>query len=343
MSPEANSRLSLWDAVDSMLARATPSGMEAHKLGPLAAHRLRRLGEPLPENLLREERAAAMSMLLAGPLLERVRSSCEGPLVLIKGPEVARLYPARARRFSDLDLLSQDAARVQRALVDRGLIEGSDPDLTPAWHHLQSLKSNVGLEIEVHKAPRWPVGLRPPMQEIFEAAVPAALGVEGISAPTPTHHALLLATHAWDHEPLWTLRDLIDIAAMSAQADERELNRLAEAWGLDRLWRATQRAIEAVFFGGRNTFPLRVWARHLQPVRDRYGYENKLLLLLHAYSAMPPRQASVHSVRKLSEIIAPRPGESWSQKLLRVPQALRNWGAHMGAQRKIDDQRESRE
>lgn len=35
-------------------------------------------------------------MLIAPPLLERIRAACDGPLVLVKGPEIARLYPGGA-------------------------------------------------------------------------------------------------------------------------------------------------------------------------------------------------------------------------------------------------------
>lgn len=76
----------------------------------------------------------------------------------------------------------------------------------------------------------------------------------------------MIAAHTWHHEPLRTLRDLIDIAAISARVDKRELDRTAAAWGLGRLWRTTDRAIEALFYSGRKTFPLRTWSRHLVSV-----------------------------------------------------------------------------
>lgn len=92
-SEPTNARLArLWDATDDLIAGATLPGILAHKLGPLAAKRLRRLGEPVPGPLVLEERAASLSMLTAIPLIERVRAGCDGALVLIKGPEVARLY-----------------------------------------------------------------------------------------------------------------------------------------------------------------------------------------------------------------------------------------------------------
>lgn len=323
-SDDADIRLqALWGAVDELLARATLPGILAHSLGPLAAYRLRRLGEPLPARLALEERTATFCMLLAKPLLERVRSSCEGPLLVIKGPEIARLYPGGARRFGDIDVLSEDAADLQRALVGQGMTELHDPLLTPEFHHLQRLQSATGLQVEIHKSPRWLVGSRPPStREIFDASVPLSLGVTGISTPSPLHHALILAAHAWDHEPLWSLRDLIDIAAISAHADERELDRTAERWGMHRVWRTTHRAVDAAFYGGRKTFPLRTWARHLELVRDRTGFEGHLTRLLSGYGAMPPKYATVRATRVLYNLIAPNPGETWLVKAQRVSRSF---------------------
>jgi hypothetical protein len=59
---------------------------------------LRRRGDTVPKPLVLEERAASLTMLTAVPLMERVRASCDGPLVLVKGPEVARVYPENAHR-----------------------------------------------------------------------------------------------------------------------------------------------------------------------------------------------------------------------------------------------------
>lgn len=154
-----SSRLTaVWDATDRLLEDATLAGILAHRLGPLAANRLRRLGEPVPEPLALEERAASLSMLTGIPLIERIRASCDGPLVLIKGPEIARLYPGSARRFSDIDVLSANADAVHQALLACGFLESPDPEFefTPEHHHLQPLKwPTIGLKVEVHKYPNW--------------------------------------------------------------------------------------------------------------------------------------------------------------------------------------------
>jgi len=86
--------------------------------------------------------------------------------------------------------------------------------------------------------------------ELFDAAAPSTLDVGGVSAPIPLHHTLILASHAWGHEPLHTLRDLIDVALVATQVDPAELERTAAARGIPRLWRTTRHAIDALFYGG---------------------------------------------------------------------------------------------
>jgi len=317
-----------WDAVDSMLASASLRGILAHKLGPLAANRLRRAGEPVPAPLALEERAATFAMLTAIPLIEKIRANCDGPLVLIKGPEVARLYPGSARRFGDVDLLVEDPGFLQRSLVAHGFVESYDPDADapPDHHHMPPLQwPTAGLKVEIHGSPNWPRRVRrPPLAEILEASVPSTLGIAEVTAPAPLHHTLILVCHAWSHEPLWTLRDLVDIAAVSAHVDDRELERLAKTWGISRIWRTTRRTIDALFVDGKETVPLRVWARHLEAVRDRTGFEKHVARLLQGYWAHPPHTATMLSMRALDDMFSPAAGESWGHKVRRVPQALRN-------------------
>ena len=317
----------LWAGVDELLAGASLPGILAHQLGPLAANRLRRLGEPVPEALVLEERAAALCMLTATPLIERMRASCDGELVLIKGPEVAGLYPGSARRFGDIDVLTPNAESTQHALLEGGFVEEYDPEIIAfgVEHHLMPLRwPTLGLKVEVHAAPNSPDDMRPPpLSEILDDAMPSTTGVAGVSTPSPAHHALILTAHAWNDEPLWTLRDLIDVAATAAQADARELERTAEAWGMNRIWRTTSRTIEALFYGGRESIPMRLWARHLPAVRPRTLLERHLVRLLHGYWGMPLPKASVQTIQAFRYMIQPLPGESWRDKVARMPKALR--------------------
>jgi len=318
----------VWATTDHLIEGASLSGILAHKLGPLAANRLRRLDQPLPKPLVGEERAASLAMLSAIPLLHRIRNGCEGPLLLLKGPEIGALYPRNGRRFGDIDILTPDAEEVQRSLLTRGF-ELGEPDFDMSdglHHHLPPICwPTIPLNIEVHSSPNWPPrAQQPPLAEIIEAAVPSVLGVEGIGAPSRLHHTLIFAAHAWRHEPLFVLRDLVDVAVLSQGIEAGELDRLASRWGIARLWATTKGAVDALFYGGRRTMPLRSWARHLELVRERTVLENHLQRWLHPFWELPPAAALGQTAHVLRTEVAPVEGEPWSRKVTRSVGALRN-------------------
>jgi len=316
----------LWAAVGALIDRASVDGVVVHKLAPLAAGRRRAAGEPVPEALAAEERAASFAALSATALLGRIRELGEGPIVLLKGPEVAALYPQNGRRFGDVDVLTPDAAALHRALREHGFVDVDTKGFEPLeHHHLPPLRwPVVPLVVEVHASPNWPRGMHaPPLAEILEAAVPSIVGVKGISAPRPLHHALLLTAHAWAHGPLQTLRDLVDVAALAAGEERAELDRLAAAWGIRRVWRTTRQAVDALFAGGPRPAALRIWARHLNAVRERTVFENHLQAALHPFWGRPLAPALLESMAAIRTDLVPAPGESWKTKLQRIPRAVR--------------------
>jgi hypothetical protein len=321
----------LWRAVDELLDGADVEGIRANKLGALAARLRRRNGRPVPPPLAGDERGAAVAITMARPLLEHVRSVCDGPLVLLKGPEVARLYPGSARTFGDVDLLAGDAQAAQQALLAAGYTEEDDPEQFVDHHHLRPLKSpHVGLRVELHTAPLWPPGTQPPpLAEILDGSVASGVGVDGIAAPAPVHHALILAAHAWSHDPLRTLRDLVDVAAVSAGCSEAELTRTAEAWHIPRIWRTTRTAIAALFEDGPTTLPLRVWARHLRPVRERTLVDSHLMRWLHVFWELPPRAAVGDLGAAFRLTLLPAADESWREKIARTGHSFRHPGEPM--------------
>lgn len=325
----------IWAALDALLARTDPEGAWHHALGALEAQRLRRLGLPVPEPLEREERAAMLVAGMAPPVLERVRQACDGPLLLFKGPEVARLYPPGGRPFSDLDLVTPRAEAAQRELLDAGFRE--DQLGVVATYHLQPvIWETFPLEVELHHQFKWPESLRrPPLAEIVEAAVPSLVGVEGVLAPRPAHHALILAAHSWEHRPLRLVRDLLDVALVSAQADEGEMKRTAAAWGLGPLWRTTRRAVAYLFEDGRRPVSLRTWARHLPAVRDRTVFESHLEHWMSPFWGRPFGRAVANTPAVLAREVRPLPGESWSDKLNRTLTAIRSPTTSLG--RRDDD------
>jgi hypothetical protein len=119
------------------------------------------------------------------------------------------------------------------------------------------------------------------------------------------------------------LRDLIDVAVLSAGEDASDLQRVADSWGLGSVWGTTRRAIDALFFDGRRSAALRIWARHLAAVRERTVFETHLQAALHPFWARPAGPAAAESLAAIKADLAPAPGESWGRKLGRIPRAIR--------------------
>lgn len=330
----------LWEAVGRLLDASTVAGIRAHGLGALLWRRLRDRDEPIPEMLDADAWATTLTMLVCRPLLERIRESCEGPLVLMKGPEVARLYPDSTRTFTDIDLLVPDAPAVHRQLKELGFVEVGEPALFYGIHHLQPLQwPSLPLAIELHTRPKWVEGLEPPSTAaLIEAAVPSGLGVEGVSALDPVHHALAVAVHHWAHVPLAHFRDMIDVLALSAESTEAELERMATAWGIRRLWLTSLHAAKGAVGLEESTAPLRVWARHLRPMRERSVLENHLQSWLSPYWALKPTEAFRVSGHELLKDLRPAFDEGWRDKLTRVAEAVRHpWTPLSVHQEKLGD------
>lgn len=240
--------MSIWSTVDRLVDQATDeAGLVDHGLDLWAAFRWHATGRDVPSDFLLHERAAAMATLALPSQLAWIREVLEGPVILLKGPEVAARYPdPMLRPFGDLDLLVPDPDDAQRRLIAAGCVEASEaepqhrPGLQcPGWL----------LQIEVHERPNAPRWTTIPVDDLFARAVPSALPAEGFLTVHPAHHAVLLAIHSWHHEPLRRVLDLVDIAAMSEGQDPEELRAIAEEWGVGRVWNMTQCAIEAVRSG----------------------------------------------------------------------------------------------
>lgn len=302
-------------------------------LGPLAAHRWRAAGRPLPLALQREERAANAANLVAPTLLKIIRDATDGPLVLFKGPELSRRYPGRARRFGDLDLLPEDAERTQAALLAAGF-RLQDRDWPPAGYHatrrphyhLHPLEwPGLPLLVEIHNHVKWPEGVRPPSSEsIFAAAVPAS-GVDGLLLPDPAQHAILLASHAWGEIVFRRLRQLVDIVAFLEDGmDPARLEAAADAWGFRRGWRSTVDVCRWLFYGAEKPLSVRIWARHLETLREPKVIEMHLQEWLAPYWMMPPPTATRIAAAAVTRDLRPAIGQTWHDKLRQTARALRH-------------------
>ena len=326
----------LWEAVRLLTLRVPTVGdVRAHRLEPLAVAYWPDAGRPVPVEMAGRVGNGRKIALAAPLLLERIRAACHGPLVLMKGPEVAACYERpRLRPYADLDLLAPDAHAVQRDLVRAGLVPVGDERLYVDIHHLRPLHlRGFPLVVEVHSRPKWVDGLAPPSaEELVDAAVPSATGVDCILAPARTHHAMLLAAHAWAHQPLGLLGQLIDLAAVRQGLPDAELRSVAERLGIGRLWEITARTLDALFLGGASPWPLRVWARNLPRARERTMLELHLERWLAGFSVFPTGHAVGLAGRAVSADFRREPGEGWGRKVRRsslsVRHALRRQSVH---------------
>ena len=320
----------MWETVDRLIDLAPDDqALKVHGIIPLAIRRARAMGRPLSDDLVQAERVATFGSLSIPGLLARAREAHDGPIVLFKGPLVARSYPGAARSSVDLDLIVEDAEAAQRNFLAAGFVEIDEPELYVDIHHLRPLRwpQLPILNIELHSRAKWPEGLvAPDVREIFAAAVDGEVGVDGILAPDRYHHTMLLAAHGWAHSPLRSLRDLLDVAVMADGLDRVELEQLARRWDLDRVWNTTLRAIDHLFGDARRPASMRLWAGHLDDARERTVLEAHLEHWLAPFWGLPPRKAIAESSGSVLWELRPVEGEPWRDKLERTWQAARRSG-----------------
>lgn len=321
----------MWERIDSLL-EASGSSLDVlrlHRVELLEARRRRAAGLPLGPELKADLTRVAVDEMAALPLLSRVRESWDGPLVLVKGPEVALDYGAPAlRSFGDLDLLTDDAEAAQAALIAAGFREVFDPEVYENIHHLRPLWwPGLPLVVELHTRANWPAGMPgPSTAALLDAAVPSRLGVAGIATLPPEQHTLVLAAHAWQHQPLGRLGNLIDVAVTLKRCDPADVDGLARRWGCTRMWRTTHAAIRSVLQGEGRSAGVALWARHLAEVRERTVFEWHVKDLLAPVWGLPPARALDAVRAELVATAGPEGPESWKAKLARARLALGNAG-----------------
>lgn len=330
----------LWEGVVALIDRNRENvdGLARHGLAALAAELFESRGMVIPERLRFHLERTRVLALTAQFLLERVRNVCEGKILLVKGPEAAIRYPYGARGYGDLDLLVQHPSAVQRQLRSAGFDEMPDPEgLFVENYHLAPLRWRGSLYVEVHSQPHWPNELRAPsIDELLDAAVPSQAareaGVDDILAPAPAHHALLLAAHAWTHQPLGRVRDLVDVGAFRAEGEAAEIRATARHWGMARLWETTECAIDALVHR-RRPLPFRLWAGHVPELREKTVLEKHVERLCSPVWGYPPRLAVSLVGRALLDEVRPATDEGWGEKLRRSLTALRRPLAPIGDDR----------
>ncbi len=317
----------VWERVGALADRApTTADLMHHRLQLVAGSRMRARGEEPPADICREERRYAAAYVSAPALLARIRSVCDGRLLLMKGLEVSKRWPVpRLRPFLDVDLLVDDARAAHTALLDAGFVALDDAEKYEILHHLVPLGlRGMPLSVEIHSRLHWPAQCPPAGEELFAAAVPSLLGIEGLLAPSPAHHAVLLAAHGWAHEPLGKLGSLADVAAMTQEAGSDAAAAVARGWGVERMWTATTRAIDELLYDRRSLTFRPVSRRHLRAARERSVIEGHLARFYGPLTMAPRRKAPALLLHVLGQTLSRRDDERWRVKLRRTLRAARN-------------------
>lgn len=324
----------------------TVTALHAHRLHLYAAWHWRTLGRPVPEELVELERGAAVQRLGAPALLRHVRDAYDGPMLLLKGAEVAARYPKPELRPSlDLDLLVPDAKAAQKALVAGGFAE-QEVFHPNDHHHLRALEwPGALMRVEVHSTPSWPTWLTPPStDELFEAATSESVLGHGVLALPPAHHALIVTAHMWREIPLSRLGQLIDVRVLTQEAEPDEIERLSSDWGLRRLWTTTDVTARRVLHGEREQGRAgRFRAKRLETVSEATVLEAKLAELAAPFRGLPPGKALVATARELFSELLPQPYETWRGKITRTAGALRqSFRARSARDRELETHNKSR-
>jgi hypothetical protein len=304
------------------LVETAPSldALRTHRLHLAAARLWQSRGCTVPADLLSEVRVGAVRAMLARFILGKARSAYGGALMLMKGPEAAVHYPFPSDRpFRDLDLLADDPPAAQRALIAAGFVERAEPGRYSRHFHLSPLMwPGAPLPIEVHHRPSQPDWLAPVSGEsIFRIGVPSATGAPGVLAPEPSAHAVLLVAHAWKHDPMGNMGQLLDAAAVLASADRRRASALAKAWGWEGMWKTSLAVIDSVLRGTRRPLALNVWARHLLELRERTVLENHITRLAGPIWSLPADEIPHAVCCALHHTATPKSDEDWMAQLRR--------------------------
>jgi len=323
-------RSGMWQRVDEVLALSDPS---PPALRALAGWRASERGDTATAERYRADRhAIAFGSVSVKPLLERIRAATGQPMLLLKGPETAAVYPAPGLRpFGDLDLLVPDPVQAEADLLAAGFTQWASPHAEPVpWHHhrIPMRYGTVPLGIELHRDPGWLSWMTPPSNtELFARSVPSVTGVDGVVALRPAEATLFLAMHSWRHGPYHSLLHMIDIELMRQHADSPELDVLARRWGIERVWRHTTRLLDWCFHDP--SMPLspleRIWSAHIRSGRARSRRAAGIAIRTKSLAAPSPLAAIRSFGTDLERTLTPVEDESFSSVLGRRIRHLRGW------------------
>lgn len=320
--------VNIWPRVDELVDRAaTVADLHRHRLHLYAAWRWRSLGRPIPGELARLERTAAAGRMAREVVASRLRAAYDGPMVLLKGADVAAHYPRPDLRPSqDLDILVREPEHVRDRLLEHGFEEFEEWSSPAEHHHLPPLAwPGVPTAVEIHNVPNWPLWLKPPhAEELIEASTSESALGHGIRALPSAHHALVLVAHLWRDDPVGRLGPLLDAHLMASDVASDVVDDLARRWGLDGLWRTTRKAIAHVLLEA-NASPLGVRAltSSVESMRERKVLESRLLEAVSPFYAHSARHAVPATARNVMARLRLASDQTWQAKLRRIARELR--------------------
>jgi hypothetical protein len=321
----------LWGSVEALLDRApSTADLRAHRLHLLAVARDRQRGAAVPISLALSEVVALQQVMATRAALEDLPNHFDGRILVLKGLSIGVHYPEEhLRPAGDVDLLTDRPGSLQAALVAAGWtpVGPFDEAYYDGLHHLRPLAApgGTGPLVEVHRRPNWVRWRRsPPVEELLEAGVSGALGIDGILSLDPAHGAVVAAAHAWGEMPLRTVGDLIDITALRLATSSDEVAAVARRWGLERLWRTTRRAADGLLGFGPGPVTLRSWARNLEEVRDHMVFEAHIRRYCGPFWARPLGPALLSAAEEALNDVRRTPDETWSNKARRWREALKH-------------------
>lgn len=193
--------------------------------------------------------------------------------VLMKGLEVAQLYPSVVQRPSgDVDLLALDPSATWTRLVECGYRQSTWRWDGADHHHLPALEDPLGVVgVELHRRPNAPLWSHISTDLIMSTAEPSRTQIPGILRPRDDLHALLMALHCWKGG-FSRMRDLLD-AMLLANASRVPVERTARALGLARLWKWSNLIAKQQLLG-ESTPARQIVARALRIENDRCRTNN---------------------------------------------------------------------
>ena len=265
---------------------------------------------------------AAPRMLTAKVLsglavLQRMRQLTVHPLLLLKGLQVASLYPQMwMRDTGDVDILTTAPDDVYRDLVAGGFqprnvaVIKTHHQLPPLWNQ------EFNVSVEVHRRPNTGQFARfVTPEEVFAQSTESRVQLDGIRGPSPEHDFALHLAHSWSDRPVGRARDLIDLTLLADALDHGNATEVARRYRLRRVWRASLQARDALLDHERPPLALQQVTRHLtQPYDSQHDVYRRLTSPLWADS---PFQGFTILRRELARAANGNPGETVLHKFKR--------------------------